>query len=129
MEKDRRHYPDIAPTGAAHVRAVRLGDVLQFFSGTTALGTPAQGGSLVEQSRAVLTKIQRMVERDGLSMSDIVKLTMFVTKIEEYRENEPKIDAVFTEFFKGDYPANTLIGISKLAHEGLDIEIETIVGL
>ena len=128
MEKDRRHYPDIAPTGPAHVRAVRYGN-FQFFSGTTAKGTPAEGGSLLEQTRATLTKISNMVESDGLAMSDIVKLTMFVTKMQEYRDNEPEIDAVFTEFFEGQYPANSLIGVANLAHEGLDIEIEAVLGL
>ena len=128
MEKQRRHYPDIAPTGPTHVRALRYGN-LQFFAGTTAKGTPSEGGSLVEQSRAALTKIKAMVERDGYAMGDIVKLTTFVTRIEEYRESEPQIDAVFADFFKGEYPANTLIGVASLAHEGLDIEIEAILGI
>ena len=126
MEKQRRHYPDIAPTGPTHVRAVRCGDLL-FTSGCTALNTPAQGGTLVEQSRATLDKIKRIVESEGRAMSDIVKLTTYVTRMQEYRDTEDAINAVWAEFFEGDYPANTLVGAAELAHPGLDIEVEVIL--
>ena len=127
MEKERKHYPDIAPTGPTHVRALKFGD-LMFISGTTALGTPAQGAPLVEQARAALGKIQRIVEREGRTMSDIVKLTTYVTDIQEYRDNEKEIDAVWTEVFNGDYSPNTLVEVSSLAHDDLFIEVEAVVG-
>ena len=101
MDKQRRHYPDIAPTGPTHVRAVRCGDFL-FTSGCTALNTPAQGGTLVEQSRATLDKIKRIVEREGRTMADVVKLTTYVTRMQEYRDTEDAINAVWAEVFEGD---------------------------
>ena len=127
MEKERREYPDIAPTGPTHVRAVKFGD-LMFTSGCTALGTPARGSSLVEQARATLGKIKRIVEREGRTMGDIVKLTTYVTSIAEYREHEAEVDAVWAEAFAGEYPANTLLEVSSLAQEGLDVEIEMVLG-
>jgi len=127
MEKERKHYPDIAPTGQTHVRALKFGD-LMFLSGTTALGTPAQGASLVEQARAALGKIKRIVEREGRTMSDIVKLTTYVTDIREYRDREGEVDAVWAEAFDGDYSPNTLVEVSSLAHDDLCIEVEVIVG-
>ena len=127
MEKQRKHYPDIAPTGPTHVRAVRYGDLL-FTSGCTALNTPAQGGTLVEQSRATLDKIKRIVEREGRTMADIVKLTTYVTRMQEYRGTEDAINEVWAEFFEGEYPANTLVGAAELAHPGLDIEVEVVLG-
>ena len=127
MEKQRKHYPDIAPTGRTHVRAVRYGD-LMFMSGCTALGTPAQGKTLVEQARATLGKIRRIVEREGCAMSDIVKLTTYVTDIQEYRDHEAEIDDAWAEAFGGFYPANTLIGVASLAQPGLDLEVEVVLG-
>lgn len=127
MEKQRKHYPDIAPTGRTHVRAVRFGD-LMFMSGCTALGTPAQGKTLVEQARATLGKIKRIVEREECTMSDIVKLTTYVTDIQAYRDHEDEIDAVWMEMFEGDFPANTLFGVASLAQPGLDIEVEVVLG-
>ena len=61
-------------------------------------------------------------------MSDIVKLTTYVTNVQEYRDHEDEIDDVWAELFEGDYPANTLIGVASLAQEGLDLEIEVILG-
>ena len=127
MEKIRKHYPDIAPTGPTHVRGLRHGD-LMFMAGCTARGTDAQGGTLAEQARAALDKIKRIVEREGCTMGDIVKLTTYVTRIEEYREREDEIDSVWAEMFEGQYPANSLIGVASLAHPGLDMEIEAILG-
>lgn len=127
MIRERKHYPDIAPTGRTHVRALRYGD-LMFMSGCTALGTDARGKSLVEQARRTLEKIKKIVEREGCTMSDIVKLTTYVTNVQEYRDHENEIDDVWAELFEGDYPANTLIGVASLAQEGLDLEVEVILG-
>lgn len=127
MDKERRHYPDIAPTGPTHVRAVRFGD-LMFISGCTALGTEQQGGSMVEQARSALSKIRAIVTREGCSMSDIVKLTTYVTDINEYRNNEKDIDMVWAELFEGSYSANTLLEVKGLAHDDLSIEVEALLG-
>ena len=59
MDKLRKEYPDIAPTGPTHVRAVRYGD-LMFMSGVTALGTSAYGKSIVDQASAALSKIKNI---------------------------------------------------------------------
>ena len=127
MDKLRKEYPDIAPTGPTHVRAVRYGD-LMFMSGVTALGTSAYGKSIVDQAVAALRKIKDILEKENASMDDIVKLTTYVTNVGDYREFEEQINNVWAEAFNGEYPANSLIGVAALAHEGLSIEIEAVVG-
>ena len=42
--------------------------------------------------------------------------------------SEEQINNVWAEAFNGEYPANSLIGVAALAHEGLSIEIEAVVG-
>lgn len=128
VEKIRNNYPDIAPSGPTFSRGVRVGNLL-FIAGCTARGTAAQGGAMMEQLRVTLDRIVRIVDAEGGAPSDIVKITTFVTSIPAWRERREQQEALFAEFFQGEYPANTLVEITALAEDGLDVEIEAIVEL
>ena len=128
MDKVRRDYPDIAPAGPTYSRAVRSGNML-FISGCTARGTEAQGKPLMEQLRVTLDRISRIVAAEGGSARDIVKITTFVTSIADWRSHAAEQQEIFYQYFKGEYPANSLIQISALAEPGLDVEIEATVVL
>ena len=127
MTAIRRHYPDICPTGpSAYSRAVRSGNFL-FIAGCTARGTDAQGGPLLDQLRVVLDRVTRIVAAEGGSPADIVKTTTYVTDMDDWQAHIPEEQALFKEFFQGEYPANTLIGISTLSLSDLHVEIEATV--
>ena len=128
MAAIRREYPEIAPAGPSYSRGVRSGNLL-FVSGCTARGTDAQGKSLTEQLRVTLDRITRIAEAEGGASADIVKITTFVTSIADWRALGDEQQSLFQEFFKGRYPANTLVEIGALAEAGLDVEIEAIVVL
>ncbi len=128
MEKVRNNHPDIAPSGATFSRSVRAGNTL-YIAGCTARGTDAQGQPIMEQLQVTLDRIVRIVAAEGGSPSDIVKITTFVTSIPRWREERERQEALFAEYFQGEYPANTLVEITALAEEGLDVEIEAIVAL
>lgn len=128
MEKIRKNYPDIAPSGPTFSRGVRVGNLL-FIAGCTARGTEAQGAGMVEQLRVTLDRIVRIVAEEGGSPSDIVKITTYVTSVPAWRESREQQEGLFAEFFQGEYPANTLVEITALAEDGLDVEIEAIVEL
>ena len=128
MEKIRRNYPDIAPSGPTFSRAVRAGNLL-FVAGCTARGTDAQGKGLMEQLRVTLDRIIRIVAAEGGTPGDIVKITTFVTSVPDWNAHNDENQALFQEFFKGEYPANTLVEIGALAEPGLDVEIEAIAEL
>jgi 2-iminobutanoate/2-iminopropanoate deaminase len=123
MEKIRRNYPDIAPAGPTYNRAIRSGNWL-FISGCTARGTPSQGKSLMEQLRITLDRIMRIVAAEGGTPGDIVKITTYVTSIADWRTHGDEQQSLFTEYFKGEFPANTLVEIRALAEPGLEVEIE-----
>ncbi len=123
MEKVRRNYPDIAPAGPTYNRAIRSGNWL-FISGCTARGTSAQGKPLMEQLRVTLDRITRIVAAEGGKPGDIVKITTFVTSIADWRVYAKQQEALFTEYFKGEFPTNTLVEIRALAEPGLNVEIE-----
>ena len=128
MEKIRKNYPDIAPSGATFSRSVRAGGTL-YIAGCTARGTDAQGGAIMDQLQVTLDRIVRIVSEEGGRPSDIVKITTFVTSIPQWRAERESQEALFAEFFQGEYPANTLVEITALAEDGLDVEIEAIVEL
>ena len=128
MEKIRKNYPDIAPSGPTYSRGVRIGTLL-FISGCTARGTEAQGKAVMEQLRATLDRIARIMKEEGGATSDIAKITTFVTSMSDWRAHQEEQEALFAEYFKGEYPANTLVEITALAEDGLDIEIEAIAEL
>lgn len=124
-DKIRRNYPDIAPSGPTFSRVVRAGNLI-FIAGCTARGTAGQGKPVMEQLRVTLDRILRIVEAEGGSAKDITKITTFVTSIPDWQANGEEQQTIFEDYFKGTYPANTLVEITALAEPGLDVEIEAI---
>ena len=86
MEKSYHMYEDIAPVMANYSRAVRVGDFF-FITGTTAGGSAAAQGDMAAQLRETLDRIRRILEREGLSITDVVKFNTYVTSISEWQEH------------------------------------------
>ena len=100
-------------------------DGIAYVSGMTARGTdPEQLKSLdeYEQSKIIFNKIKGMVEAAGGAMSDVIKVTIYVTDI----KNNTKVWKARAEFFKGNFPASTLVEVSALAAPEILVEIEAI---
>lgn len=101
-------------------------DGVAYVSGQT--GRAAEGeGTLddYDQSMKIFRKIQALVEAAGGTMADVVKIGVFVTDIRR-REQVWRARA---EFFSGDFPASTLVEVSKLADPAVTVEIEAIAHL
>ncbi len=54
-------------------------------------------------------------EAEGGSPGDIIKITTYVTSINDWRASGLEQQSLFNEYFKGEYPANTLVEITALA--------------
>lgn len=80
MEITRRDYDNVPVTGSPHFHAVRAGNLL-FVSGTTAKMTDAEYGDMAAQTEAILVQIRNIVEAEGGSLDNVVKVTNFVTDI------------------------------------------------
>ena len=120
----RRDHLDIpAPTGAFH-HSVRWGNLL-FLCGNTARGTAAEKGSAAEQTEAILQKMQKILETDGATLSNVVKVTSFVTDLRE----APEMGEVRRKYFAGAFPASTQVQVAALGTPDLKIEIEAIAVL
>ena len=54
-------------------------------------------------------------EAEGGSPGDIIKITTYVTSINDWRASALEQQSLFNEYFKGEYPVNTLVEITALA--------------
>lgn len=69
----------------------------------------------MEQLRVTLDGITRIGAAKGGIPGDIVKITTYVTSINDRRASALEQQSLFNEYFKGEYPANTLVEITALA--------------
>lgn len=103
-------------------RAVRAGDLL-FLSGV--LGTrPGEGlapGGIGPETRQALQNISDTLREAGSSMDDVVKCTVFLAEISDFRE----MNSVYIEFFSQDPPARSTIAAGGLVLDAR-VEIECI---
>ena len=97
-----------------------------FASGQVARGVDGQlvgRGDIRAQTRKTLQNLQAVLAEGGATMDDVVKVTVFVTNLAEHFS---AIHEVRSEFFTSDYPASTLVEISRLVDPDMLIEIEAI---
>ena len=123
MDIERRNYEGIPKTGSPHFHAVRAGDLL-FLAGATAKMTSAENGSMGDQPRVILDRMKKIVESEGGSLSDIVKITSYVTDLSQ--EAKAETQRVRLEFFGDDLPASTRVQVAGLDGPTLLIEIDAV---
>ena len=114
----------------AYTQAIKVHEAqtLLFLSGQIAYtpeGAAAFPGDFTAQARGAYQAIKALVESQGGTMANVIKLTTFVTDM-KYR---PDLSAVREEFFGKKGPASTLIEVSALAFPELMVEIEAIAVL
>lgn len=93
-------------------------------SGQTAVGTdgsPPATSDVGEQLRLALANLITVLQSAGFDRSDIVRLTIYTTEIDELLAAYGPIRA---EFLGAGLPASTLLGVTRLAFPELKVEIE-----
>jgi reactive intermediate/imine deaminase len=104
--------------------AVQFGDFL-FISGcgpTDPDGRLVGGDDAAAQAQQVLTNIRMILSAAGMDFSDILKVTVYLTDIED----RARINPVRQAFFGSARPASTLVEVSGLAIPGMKVEIEAV---
>jgi len=91
----------------------------------TAEGGVAFRGDFKAQARGAFEAIKTLVESQGGTMANIVKITTYVTDM-RYRAD---LAPIREDFLGRKGPASTLVEISQLAHPDWMIEIEAIAVL
>lgn len=85
-----------------------------------ATGEFAEGGIKAE-ARQSLTNISNILASEGLTMANVVKVTVMMTDI----SNFAAVNEVYSEFFTAPYPARSAYAVAALPKNG-NIEIEAI---
>lgn len=111
-----------ARPGALFSRAVRGGDLI-FLSGMVA--GPADQidpKNIRSQTQRTLQNITRTLGEAGLSLDDVVRVTVYLTNIAD----KPGMDQAYREFFTADVPARSTVAVAALAGEEFLIEIDIV---
>lgn len=82
-------------------------------------------GGVAEQTRRCLANLAAVCEAAGASLSDAVRLTIYLTDLPGDWE---EVNAAYAEFFEHDPPARAAIGAAALP-KGARVEIDAIVAL
>lgn len=85
-----------------------------------ATGNFAEGGIQAE-ARQSLTNIKNILAEAGLTMQNVVKVTVLLSDI----SNFAAVNEVYSEFFTAPYPARSAFAVAALPKGG-NIEIEAI---
>lgn len=116
------------PRGFNHGILVSGGSIL-FLAGQTAsdaAGNIVGPGDLVAQYAQVLKNHQAVVQAAGGTMTDIVKLNIFVRDKDDYIAKLKPIGEVHRQYFGNYYPVMALFEITGLFQEDALIELEGI---
>jgi 2-iminobutanoate/2-iminopropanoate deaminase len=106
--------------------AVRAGALL-FCSGQIPLDPRSGeivGETAAEQARQCLQNLTAVCAAAGASLSDAVRLTIYMTDLSAFAE----VGEVYATFFTGAPPARVAIGVAALPR-GAQVEIDAIVSL
>ena len=107
----------IAPPGAdPKVAAPYSSGVLvkdtYYVSGSLGLD-PASGkvpADAEAEARLALDSVKHTLERAGLTMADLVSVTIYCTDLELY----DKFNAIYRSYFQDHFPSRAFIGVAKL---------------
>jgi enamine deaminase RidA (YjgF/YER057c/UK114 family) len=103
-------------------RLVRIGNIVEV-AGTTAVDDNGQvvgPGDPYQQTRFILSKIQKALTAAGVSLQDVIRTRIFVTDISRWEE----VGRAHGEFFRQIKPAATMVEVQALISRDLLVEIE-----
>ncbi|EAR52088.1 endoribonuclease L-PSP family protein [Oceanicola granulosus HTCC2516] len=81
-------------------------------------------GGFIGQMRQALKNIAAIVEAAGGEVSDVTRLTWFVTDKQEYLAHQSEIGAAYREVFGKHFPAMSMVVVKELIEDEAVVEIE-----
>ena len=84
-----------------------------------------EANDLPGQFRQVLLNTLAVLAEDGAGPEHIVRMTWYVTDIDEYRSNLAGIGAAYRELIGKNFPAMAVVAVTALVEPAAKIEIET----
>jgi reactive intermediate/imine deaminase len=124
MSREEIRVDGLAEPISHFTDAVQAGGLL-FVSGIVPVdgaGRLVGGEDVVAQTRQVFENMRAVLEAGGCGFEDVVKVTVYLTDIDD----RPLINPLRQEVFGEARPASTLVEVPRLAVEGAKVEIECI---
>jgi 2-iminobutanoate/2-iminopropanoate deaminase len=114
------------PAPGTWSNCLKVGDTV-YVAGLTARdkNLKATGGEEYDQARLIFERIRHLVTAAGGSMSNVVKINIYLTRI----EHRQAVWRARREFFEGAFPVATLVEVSSLAEPEILVEIEAVAVL
>lgn len=104
-------------------QAIQVGNLI-YTSGQIPID-PATGqlveGGVKEQTRQSLNNIQAILQEAGLTMTSVVKTTVFMADMADFAD----MNSIYAEFFTEPYPARSAVAAKTLPKNAL-VEIEVV---
>jgi 2-iminobutanoate/2-iminopropanoate deaminase len=120
--------PEAPAAVGPYVHAVKVSGTLLFASGQIPLDPSSGeivGASAAEQAQQCLSNLAAVVQAAGASLSDAVKLTVYMTDLSAFAE----VNQVYGSFFaEGEPPARVAVGVAALPR-GAQVEIDAIFSI
>lgn len=117
-------YTDLAPQAiGTYSQAIATNGFL-FLSGQIPLDPSTMTvvpGDIGVQTKQVFQNIQAVLEEAGVTLQQVVKLTIYLTNLAHFA----KVNEIMAEVFTEPYPARAVVQVSALP-KGAEIEVETV---
>ena len=120
IKKEKWHFGNALQqdTSAGYVQVVKVENVL-YISGAVATDVTPEGITRVYQA------LERSLKSFGATFQNVVKENLYTTDMEAMK----KYNAARKVFYKGDFPAATWMGVSRLFMADAKLEVELIAHL
>jgi len=118
-------HSDAAPSSiGTYSQAVRAGETV-YFSGQIPLDPHTMelvSGGAPAQVRQVLENLAAVAQAAGGGLSDVVKLTVYLTDLADF----PIVNEIMAQYFTDPYPARAAVGVAELPM-GAVVEMDAIL--
>ena len=126
MSKNAIHS-DAAPAAiGTYSQAIEAGSLV-FLSGQIPLDPATMevvDGDFEARARRVFDNLAAVAAAAGGSLDDVVKLTVFLTDL----DNFAAVNSVMEDYFRKPFPARAAVGVASLP-KGVDVEADAILAL
>ena len=129
MEKTVVQADSVSRPMGPYTQGIRVrGDTLLFISGQVPEdenGEVVGLGDFRAQAVRVMENLKAMLEAGGATLDDVVKITVFLTDIEQYSI----VSEVRRNYFREPYPTSKLVEVQRLVRPEWMLEIEAMAVL
>jgi enamine deaminase RidA (YjgF/YER057c/UK114 family) len=85
-------------------------------------GVPLHPGDMAKQLQQAIANLETVLQAGGMNLADVVRLNYYTTDIDAFMQGAPA--GLMKLMEAGCKPASTLLGVAKLFHPSIMVEIE-----